>query len=60
MDTTLGREPAEGSEGEGSVLGAATDEVAAKRGIQIKIPAYLTSQPRCRNKVAFPPWSKKN
>ena len=29
VDTTLGREPAEGSEGEGSVLGAGTDEVAA-------------------------------
>lgn len=29
MDTTLGREPAEGSEGEGSVLGAGTDEVVS-------------------------------
>lgn len=29
MDTTLGREPDEGSEGEGSVLGAATDEVVS-------------------------------
>lgn len=29
VDTTLGREPAEGSEGEGSVLGAATDEIVS-------------------------------
>lgn len=29
VDTTLGREPAEGSEGEGSVLDTETDEVAA-------------------------------
>lgn len=29
VDITLGREPTEGSEGEGSVLGAGTDEVAA-------------------------------
>lgn len=28
VDATLGRGPAEGSEGEGSVFGAATDEVA--------------------------------
>lgn len=29
VGTTLGREPAEGSEGEGSVLDAGTEEVAA-------------------------------
>lgn len=29
VDTTLGREPTEGREGEDSVLGAATDEIAA-------------------------------
>lgn len=29
VGTTLGREPAEGSEGEGSVLDTETDEVAA-------------------------------
>lgn len=30
VDTTLGREPAEGSEGGGSVLGAGTDEVVSR------------------------------
>lgn len=30
VDTTLGREPAEGSEGEGSVLDTETDEVVSR------------------------------